>query len=151
MVICLERGADMHMAQPMPLPLTVSCFSKVQISVTFLVLAYLGSTGKGPLNGLCVCVVCLCKSSCACQLGINKRKRWWWHLCVYIYSDHRTGAVQGISRPTKLPQVEVSRYVPDNMLSWYDTWCCLTCARQPTWVSLIYRTETTTTTTTTTV
>ena len=30
-VICLERGADLHMAQLMPLPLTVSCFSKIQI------------------------------------------------------------------------------------------------------------------------
>ena len=31
MVICLERGADLHMAQVMPLPFTVSCFSKIQI------------------------------------------------------------------------------------------------------------------------
>ena len=31
MVICLERGADLHMAQLMPLPLTVSCSSKIQI------------------------------------------------------------------------------------------------------------------------
>ena len=53
MVICLERGADLHMAQLMPLPLTVSCFSKIQIAFTFLVLAYPGSPGKGPLN---VCV-----------------------------------------------------------------------------------------------
>ena len=37
MVICLERGADLHMAQLMPLPLTVSCFSKIQIGFTFLV------------------------------------------------------------------------------------------------------------------
>jgi len=37
MVICLERGADLHMAQQMPLPLTVSCFSKIQIGFTFLV------------------------------------------------------------------------------------------------------------------
>ena len=36
MVICLERGADLHMAQLMPLPLTVSCFSKLQIGFTFL-------------------------------------------------------------------------------------------------------------------
>ena len=36
MVICLERGADLHMAQLMPLPLTVSCFSKIQIGFTFL-------------------------------------------------------------------------------------------------------------------
>jgi len=42
------------MAQLMPLPLTVSCFSKIQIGFTFLVTAHLGSPGKGPLNG---CVV----------------------------------------------------------------------------------------------
>jgi len=28
-VVCLERGADLHMAQLMPLPLTISCFSKI--------------------------------------------------------------------------------------------------------------------------
>jgi len=54
-VICLERGADLHMAQLMPLPLTVSCFIKIQIGFTFLVPAYLGSPGKGALN-VCVCV-----------------------------------------------------------------------------------------------
>jgi len=43
MVICLERGADLHIAQLMPLPLTVSCFSKIQIGFTFLVQAYPGS------------------------------------------------------------------------------------------------------------
>jgi len=53
-VICLERGADLHMAQLMPLPLAVCCFSKIQIGFTSLVLAHLGSLGKGPLNG-CVC------------------------------------------------------------------------------------------------
>ena len=46
MVICLEGDADLHMAQLMPLPLTVSCFSKIQIGSTFLVLAHLGSPGK---------------------------------------------------------------------------------------------------------
>ena len=54
MVICLERGADLHMAQ-LPLPLTVSCFSKIQIGFAFLVPAHLGSPGKGPLNG-CVLI-----------------------------------------------------------------------------------------------
>jgi len=53
-VICLERGADLHMAQLMPLPLTVSCFSKIQIGFTFLVPAHLSSPRKGPLNW-CVC------------------------------------------------------------------------------------------------
>jgi len=52
MVICLDQGADhLHMAQLMPLPLTVSCFSKIQIGFTFLVPAHLGSPGNGPLNG----------------------------------------------------------------------------------------------------
>ena len=51
--------ADLHMAQLMPLPLTVSCFSKIQIGFTFLVPAHLGSPGKGPLNGG-VCVYLLC-------------------------------------------------------------------------------------------
>jgi len=46
-VICLERGADLHVAQLMPLPLTVSCFSKIQIGFTFLVPAHLGSPGNG--------------------------------------------------------------------------------------------------------
>ena len=45
-VICLGRGADLHMAQLMPLPLTVSCFSKIQIGFTFLVPAHLGSPGQ---------------------------------------------------------------------------------------------------------
>ena len=45
-VICLERGADLHMAQLMPLPLTVSCFSKIQIGFTSRVPAYLDSPGK---------------------------------------------------------------------------------------------------------
>ena len=45
-VICLERGADLHMVQLMPLPLTVSCFSKIQIGFTFLVLADPRSPGQ---------------------------------------------------------------------------------------------------------
>jgi len=45
MVICLEQGADLHMAQLMPLSLTVSCFSKIQIGFTFLVPAHPGSPG----------------------------------------------------------------------------------------------------------
>ena len=55
MVICVERGADLHMAQLMPLPLTVSCFSKIQIGFTFLVPAHLGSPGKRAVKRVCVC------------------------------------------------------------------------------------------------
>ena len=46
------------MAQLMPLPLTASCFSKIQIGFTFLVHDEPDSPGKGPLNGrVCVCVL----------------------------------------------------------------------------------------------
>jgi len=55
-VICLERGADLHAAQLIPLPLTVSCFSKIQIGFTFLVLAYPGSPGQRAVKRVCVCV-----------------------------------------------------------------------------------------------
>ena len=49
----LERGADLHMA----LPLTVSCFSKIQIGFTFLVLARLGSPGQRAIKRyVCVCM-----------------------------------------------------------------------------------------------
>jgi len=53
-VICLERGADMHMAQLMPLSLTVSCSSKIQIGFTFLVPAYPGCPGKEAVKWLCM-------------------------------------------------------------------------------------------------
>jgi len=53
-VICLERGADLHMAQLMPLPLTVTCFSKIQTDFAFLVPANLGSSGKWAVNRVCV-------------------------------------------------------------------------------------------------
>jgi len=56
MVICLERGADLHMAQLMPLPLTVSSFSKIQIGFTFVVPVHLGSHGKRAVKRVCVCV-----------------------------------------------------------------------------------------------
>ena len=51
-VVCLERGADLHMAQLMPLPLTVSCSSKIQIGFTFLVPAYPGCPGKEAVKWL---------------------------------------------------------------------------------------------------
>jgi len=56
MVIYLERGADLHTAQLMSLPLTVSCSSKIQIVFTFLVPAHLGSPGKRAVKWVCVCV-----------------------------------------------------------------------------------------------
>jgi len=63
MVICLERCADLHMAQLMPLPLTVSCFSKIQTGFTFLVAADPSSPGKRAVKRVCVCV---CVRACVC-------------------------------------------------------------------------------------
>ena len=52
-VVCLEQSADLHMAQLMPLLLTVSCFT------TFLVPAHLGSPGKRAVKRVCLCVCVL--------------------------------------------------------------------------------------------
>ena len=59
MVVCLEQGADLHMAQLTPLPLTISCFSKIQIGFIFLVPAHPGSPGKKAVKRVCVCVLVL--------------------------------------------------------------------------------------------
>jgi len=59
MVICQEQVADLHMAQLMPLPLTVSCVSKIQIGFTFLVPAHLGSPGHRAVKRVCACVIVL--------------------------------------------------------------------------------------------
>jgi len=53
-VICLERGADLHMAQRIPMLLTVSCFSKIQFGFTFLVPTHPGSPGQSAIKRVCV-------------------------------------------------------------------------------------------------
>jgi len=53
-VVCLEQGAVLHMAQLLPLPLTVSCFSEIQIGFIFLVPAHPGSPGKKAIKRVCV-------------------------------------------------------------------------------------------------
>jgi len=55
-VICMERDPDLHVAQLMSLPLTVSCFSKILIGFTFLVLAHLGSPRKRAVKRVCVII-----------------------------------------------------------------------------------------------
>jgi len=60
--LCLERGAYLHMAQLMPLPLTVSCVSEIQVGFTFLVPAHPGSPGQRAIKRVCVngCVWFVC-------------------------------------------------------------------------------------------
>ena len=75
MVVRLERGADLHMAQLMPLPLTISCSSKIQIGFTCLEPAHLRSPGQWAVKHVCVCVcvgvcvsVCVCRCVCVCRI-----------------------------------------------------------------------------------
>jgi len=56
MVVCLERGADLHMAQLMSLPLAVSCFIEIQTGFTFLVPVHLGSPEKRAVKRICYVV-----------------------------------------------------------------------------------------------
>jgi len=56
-VIYRGQGADLHMAQLMPLALIVSCFNKIQIGFTFLVPAHLGSLRQNPQGCKMVVVV----------------------------------------------------------------------------------------------
>ena len=85
MVICLERGADLHMAQLMPLPLTVSCFSKIHIGFAFLILAHPGSPGQRAVKWVCVCV-CVCDIEVAEYIycvNIYKQSKWRLFHCGY--------------------------------------------------------------------
>ena len=59
------------MAQLMPLPLAVSCFSKIQIGFTFLVPARSGSPGKRAIKRVCVCLSKICSMLGAKQKCLN--------------------------------------------------------------------------------
>jgi len=67
--VCLAQGADLHIAQLMPLALTVSCFSKIQIGFTFLVPAHLGSPGKRTVKRLCVLLLPIVTNSLTHPMG----------------------------------------------------------------------------------
>jgi len=75
MVICLEQGSDLHMAQRIPLPLTVSCFSKIQIGFTFLVPAHPGSPRQRAVKRMCVCTRCCVFTAQMWALGC-KNQEW---------------------------------------------------------------------------
>ena len=72
MVTWMEQGADLHIAQLMP-PLTVSCFSKIQIGFIFLVPAHLGSPGKRAVKRVCVCISLQCCASNALMLLVGQQ------------------------------------------------------------------------------
>jgi len=68
--LCLERGADLYIAQLMPLPLTVSCFSKIQIGFSFLVPAHSGSPGQRAVKRVCMCVSALERKVALCRRAV---------------------------------------------------------------------------------
>jgi len=70
-VICLQRGADLHMAQLMPLPLTVSCFSKIQIGLPSWYRLTRVVPEKGAVKRVCACAcVCACVRACVCSFSV---------------------------------------------------------------------------------
>ena len=86
MVVCLVRDADLHMAQRVPLPLTVSCSSKIQIGFTFLVLAHPGSPGQRAVKRMCVCVQFTFKSKS--NFNLNLLNHFYvWPFCVLYFVD----------------------------------------------------------------
>jgi len=91
-VICLERGADLHTAQLMPLPPTVSCSSKIQIGFTFLVPAHPGSLGQRAVKRMYVCMYQLVFFLQISTGTLNGR--WIWRSrqdcrCFFIVEMHR--------------------------------------------------------------
>jgi len=69
------------MAQLMPLPPTVSCFSKIQIGFTILVLAHLGSPGQRAVKRVCVCV---------CVRQINSYTKFNQHLKTHLFRAYKS-------------------------------------------------------------
>ena len=97
MVVCLERDADLHMAQLMPLPLTISCFSKVLIGFTFLVPAHPGSPGQRAVKQVCVCV-------CVCCTGYISALTYY---LLIIITVRRLRRLVGGAAGSRVPAVQV--------------------------------------------
>jgi len=90
----------LHVAQLMPLPLAVSCFSKIQIGFTFLVPAHPGSPGKRAVKQVCVCAcvrvcvrvcVCVCVRACVRARAVHSVQKMSpivthvvWSVCVSV-------------------------------------------------------------------
>jgi len=121
MVICFERGADLHMAQLMPLPLTVSCFSKIQIGFTFLVPAHPRSFGQRAVKQVCVCVVPVAKRFRAHNLTADAR---FYRAMLCIRGTSR-GPVS--VRPFVCPSVHLNEYVVS--IAPFSTTACPDCSQ----------------------
>jgi len=121
-VICLERGADLHMAQLMPLPLTVSCFSKNQIGFTFLVPAHPDSPGKRAVKRVCLYVceyyitykiykVPLYRINHECQQNVNRQWSYASLKCSFKFTFKNSGVNAAAATCWQNGAVFVSRVV----------------------------------------
>ena len=84
------------MAQLMPLPLSVSCFSKIHIDFTFLVPDDTGGPGKRAVKRVCVCV-CVCVCACVCVMYLQKRRhrcgKWNWLIIDWLITPPLAGVL----------------------------------------------------------
>ena len=94
MVICLEQGADLHMSQLMPLPLTVFCFGKIQIGFAFLVLAHPGSRGRKAIKWVWICMYVLLWPHFVLCIGALLMRSVWPADSVMDQEDGTTGKQQ---------------------------------------------------------
>ena len=111
------------MAQLMPLPVTVSCFSKIQIGFTFLVPAHLGSPGERVVKHVCVCSGTTCVSwyqKGKTSLDLNEVTDdgvlgWQWHqldhmqtICTSLETDQipHQHLITQFYRPDALPDAQ---------------------------------------------
>jgi len=115
-VISVERSADLHMAQLMPLPLTLSCFSKIQIVFTFLVPAYPGSPGQRSVKWVCLLNIPILRGQRQCT-GI-------WRQCVSVCVNRPHTRLLGWLSQTDIYE-DVQHYPvvrpKDFYCQWYQT------------------------------
>ena len=112
----LERGANLHMALRMPLPPTVSCFSKIQIGFSFLVPAHLGSPGQMAVKRVCVIIVVLPTSEAGKEAHSLRQYILYVYVLIFIsfFWAHgltecrKLGMCEGDSAEAKISEVVVS-------------------------------------------
>jgi len=103
--ICLEQGADLHMAQLMPSPLTVSCFSKIQIGFSFLVLAHPGSPGQRAIKRVCVKYITTSPRELMCKIWLESIRPL--RICACVKNTLLCGFFINISRVCAVAQYAV--------------------------------------------
>ena len=106
----------------MPLPLTVSCFSKIQIGFTFLVLAHLGSPGKGPLNG------CVCNHSTDWYIVVKCLRTV--EFCVHLHSSAFSALMLLVGRQEEHP---ACKKLSGGVLAWLSDWSEVQTCIWPRW------------------